>query len=453
MCKFKEKASSFLNSYYYPILICVCMLISHTLSIEIFGIAVLVATASLGFLFCKDLKFLLSPLFMFILMFSQPSVESGVFYETPYLVAIVCFAVYLIALFIAHFVVNRSHLSVKGFIKSKLFWGYIALCGAYLLNGALNFDEYVFGNIVFALIQIVSLGFIFFIFHINLDVDKNTLKYLFYVLYLTSVLVTLQVFLSFVTGQVEFQNGEIVKESLLFGWGMWNNAGGLLAFLLPVHFYFASSCKKYGFAFYISGIISYLAIVLSLSRSSLLVSTFMIVACAIISCFLGENKKTNRIITLSIAIIGILGVIVLWDKISNILGDYLSRGFSDNGRFEIYRKGLANFADNPIFGGGFHSVKAQEHTFVKFLPDRYHNTFIQMMGACGIVGLVAYLFHRAQTVLMFWKKKAFSTLFLGICIASLLLTSMLDNHFFNIYPTFIYSVILVVIDKSDASNL
>ena len=76
-----------------------------------------------------------------------------------------------------------------------------------------------------------------------------------------------------------------------------------------------------------------------------------------------------------------------------------------------------------------------------------------MMGACGIVGLIAYLFHRAQTVLMFWKKKAFSTLFLGICIASLLLTSMLDNHFFNIYPTFIYSVILVVIDKSDASNL
>ena len=450
---FREKAVSFLNGRYYPLLICFCALISHTFSIEIFGIAVIALTVGIGFIFCQDLKFLLAPLFMFILMFSQPSVESGIFYETPYLVAIVCFATYLVALFIAHFIINRSTLTLSSFTKSKLFWGYILLCGAYLFNGALNFDEYVFGNIVFALIQIVSLGFIFFIFHINLNVDKSTLKYVFYVLYLTSILITLQVFISFISGQVEFQNGEIIKESLLFGWGMWNNIGGLLAFLLPVHFYFASCQKKYGYIFYITGVISYLAIVLSLSRSSLLVSTLMIVLCAIISCFFGENKKTNRIITASIALLGIIGVIVLWDKISNILGDYLSRGFSDNGRFEIYRKGLRNFADNPIFGGGFHSVKAQDHTFIKFLPDRYHNTVIQMMGTCGIVGLLAYLFHRVQTVILFLKKKATSTLFLGICVASLLLTSMLDNHFFNIYPAFIYSAILVIVDKINVNEL
>ena len=450
---FKEKVISFLNGYYYPLLICICALISHTFSIELFGVFVLVASVSLGFLFCQDLKFLLSPLFMFILMFSQPSVESGVFYETPYLVAMVCFGAYVLALFVAHFIINRSRLTFSGFLKSPLFVGYALLCGAYLLNGALNFDEYVFGNIIFALIQIASLGLIFFIFHINLNVDKNTVKYLFYVLYLTSILVTLQVFISFISGQVEFQNGEIVKESLLFGWGMWNNAGGILAFLLPTHFYFSSTIKKYGLVFYITGIISYLAIVVSLSRSSLLVSTFMIVGCAFISCFAGKNKKTNRLITASIAILGILGIIILWNKISNILGDYLSRGFSDNGRFEIYRKGLANFANNPIFGGGFHSVKAQEHTFVKFLPDRYHNTFIQMMGACGIVGLLSYLFHRAQTIMLFWKKRTIATLFLGICVLTLLLTSMLDNHFFNIYPAFIYSVILVVLDKDKVENL
>lgn len=451
MNNFKEKAISFLNGYYYPLLICVCTLIAHTFSIELFGVGVLVATVSLGFLFCKDLKFLISPLFMFILMFSQPSVESGIFYKTPYLIAMVCCAVYIVALFILHFIINRSTLELSKFLKSKLFWGYILLCGAYLLNGALNFDEYVFGNIIFALIQIASLGVIFFIFYINLTVDKETVKYLFYVLYLTSILVSMQVFISFISGQVEFQNGEIVKESLLFGWGMWNNAGGLLAFLLPVHFYFASCHKKFGYIFYFTGIISYLAIVISLSRSSLLVSSFMIIACAIISCFFDENKKTNKFITASIAVLGVIGTFLLWSKISNILGDYITRGFSDNGRFEIYKKGLINFKNNPIFGGGFHSVKAQEHTFVSFLPDRYHNTFIQMMGACGIVGLAAYLFHRTQTVILFWKRKSLSTLFFGLCIASLLLTSMLDNHFFNIYPAFIYSVILVVIDKSNSN--
>ncbi len=444
---FKSKAKSFLNGYYYPLIIFATALVAHTFSLELFGAAIFFITATLGFIFCEDLKFLISPLIMFILMFSQKSIGSGIFYTKPYLIAMACCAIYLIALFVTHFVIYKKQLDFKGLLKSKLFWGYALICIAFLLNGFFNLDEYSFGNIIFALALIGSFGAIFFIFHINLNAN-NLKKYLFFVLYLVSILITLELFFSFFN-QIKIENGEIVKESILLGWGMWNNVGGMLSFLLPIHFYYASTIKKYGYLFYGSGIVSYLAIVLTLSRSSLLVSTCIIVVCAIIGCFYGDNKKINRIITASVAIIGCLGIIILWDKISDILGDYINRGFDDNGRFEIYKKGLKNFLSNPIFGGGFCSVDAQEHQFISFLPDRYHNTIIQLLGACGIVGLLAYLFHRFQTIRLLWQKRSLHTVFSFLCILSLLLTSMLDNHFFNLYPGIIYTIILVVVEKSN----
>ena len=449
---FKRNASAFLNSYYYPLAVFFSVLISHTLSIELLGIITVLLSAGIGLLVCEDLKFLISPLIMFIFMFSQKSVESGVFYDTPYLVAIAVLATLFFILFIAHFIIYKQSVSIKAFTHSRLFIGLLCLCCAFLLNGMFNFDGYSWGNIIFALALITCLGLIFFLFSVNLKPDPDLKRYLFFVLYLTSILLILEFFISF-TYQFEFKNGELIKESILLGWGMWNNIGGALAFLLPVHFYFASTVKKYGWVFYLTGLLAFCAIALCLSRSSLLISIFIIIACALVSCFAGENKRANRIITGAVAIVGIVGIIVLWDKISSILGDYLSRGFDDNGRFEIYKKGLNNFLDNPIFGGGFSSADAQDHTFIIFLPDRYHNTFVQLLGTCGIVGLGAYIWHRYETIKLFWKKRSIFTVFGALCVAAFLGTSLLDNHFFNLYPSFIYILILLVTERTECDYI
>ena len=448
MNTFKLKASAFLNSYYYPIIVFFAALISHSFSIELFGIIVILLSAAIGLMVCEDLRFFISPLIIFIFMFSQKSVASGVFYDTPYLIAMVVVAVIFLAMFVLHFFIHKEHVDYKAPIKSKLFIGIACLCGSFLLNGLFNFDEYIFENLIFALAMTVSLGLIFFLFAINLKPNPELKKYLFFVLFLTSILVVIEFFLSF-THQFKFDNGELVKESILLGWGLWNNIGGILAFLLPVHFYYACTVKKYGWVFYLTGVLTFSAIALSLSRASLLVSCFVIVACAIVSCFAGENKLTNRIITGAIAIIGIIGIIVLWDKIAAIFGDYLSRGFDDNGRFEMYYHGLVNFAHNPIFGGGFYSAWAYEYQFITFVPYRYCNTIIEMMATCGIVGLGAYLWHRYETVKLFWKKRSLYTIFCALCMAGFLGTSLLDNHFFNFYPSFIYVIMLLIIEHSE----
>lgn len=448
MEQLKAKATNFLNSHYYPILVFLVTLISHSFSIELFGASIIIASVCVGLLVCEDLKFFISPLIIFIFTFSQKSVKSGVFFTTPYIVAMVVLGAIIISLFIVRYVIRRKSIDFHNCIKSKLFIGIACLCISLLLNGLFNFDEYQSGNIIFALALIVCIGLIFFLFSIDLKPNKELKNYLFFILFLTSILITLEFFFSFIH-QFEFENGELVKESILLGWGLWNNIGGMLAFLLPVHFYYASTVKRYGWVFYLTGLLTFVTIALSLSRASLLVSAFVIIGCALVSCFAGENKKINRLITVAIAIVGIAGIIVLWDKLAAIFGDYINRGLDDNGRFEMYKHGLVNFTENPIFGGGFYSAWAYEYQFVSFIPYRYCNTIIQMMGTCGIVGLLAYLWHRYETVKLFWKKRSLYTVFCALCMAGFLGTSMLDNHFFNLYPSFIYIIMLLVVENSE----
>lgn len=442
-----DKIRWFFNSKYYPLALFLFALISHTFSVEILGIVAVMTAVCIGLLICNDFKFLITPFVVSNLMFSEKSVATGKYYEKPYLIAIACGVVSVLILLAIHFILYRKNIKFGDFKKSKLFWGLVLLTTAIFFNGCLNFSQYQKGNLAYATILSFSIAGIFFLFSIGLKKDDGLIRYILYVLYLMSILVTLELFIAF-TNQIEIVDGSIVKESVKIGWGMWNNIGGYLAFLLPIHFYFASTVKKWGWIFYLSGIVSFIAIVLTLSRSSLLSAGLGLLLCIIISCFFGTNKKINRIFAICLFGFGIVCTVALWGKISSILGDYLARGLDDNGRFEIYKHGLANFINNPIFGGGFTSAYTTEHIFNVFLPPRYHNTIIQMLGTCGIIGLGAYLFHRYQTIRLLLLSKKLSTVFVAICIGTMLLGSLLDNHLFNIYPAFIYSIMLVGVEKS-----
>ncbi len=444
---FVDKSRWFFNSKYYAFLLFITALISHTFSIEILAIVITVFLVCLGLLVCEDFKFLIMPFIISLLNFSEKSVSSGIFYDKPYLIAITCGIIGALILLIVHFILYRKSTDFKAPFKSKLFWGIILFSCAIFLNGFFNFDEFHHGNISYAFAFTFALAGVFFLFSVGLKKDKHLVNYILNVLFLISILVTLQLFIGFIN-QFEIKNGQIVKESIMLGWGMWNNIGGLLAFLLPVHFYFATKVKGYGWIFYLTGLISFSAIVLTLSRSSLLSGGICLLICIIISCFSGVNKFVNRIFSISFLCVAIILIIAFWNKISSILGDYLSRGFDDNGRFEMYRHGLENFFHNPFFGGGFNSAYKTEHTFIFFLPPRYHNTFIQMIATCGIFGLTSYLFHRYQTIKLLFSEKRTSFIFIALAIGTMLFGSMFDNHLFNIHPTFIYALLLVCVEKS-----
>ena len=449
MSKIKKTVSALLDGYYYPIFVAVIVLIGHLFSCEFFALSLIFVSVFLGFLLCDTLKFLISPFLMALFTVSQKSVLAGTFYSSPFKIFIIICAVTFVCFAVAHFVIYRKKIVVSEFLKSKLFLGYVLLAAAFLLNGLFFFEGFTPGNITYALALIGTLCASFALFAVNLDFTNELKRYFLYVLYVASMVIVVE-FFAFFAGQIRIENGEIVKESVIIGWGICNNVGAMMAMLIPIHFYFAAY-KKRGYIFYATGVLSYIAVALSLSRASLLAATFLICACAVAVCFIGPNKKQNRIITASLAFVGILGLILLWGKISKVFGDYLSRGFDNNGRFDIWRHGLNEFVRHPIFGAGFYSGYPTEYQYVPFLPYRYHNTIIQLLATCGLFGFLSYAFHRFQTVKLFLSKKSGVSLFLALCLSGLLIASLLDNHMFNLYPCIYYSLILLIFEKTEAN--
>ena len=123
-------------------------------------------------------------------------------------------------------------------------------------------------------------------------------------------------------------------------------------------------------------------------------------------------------------------------------------GWSDSGRFKLWSNTLAIFAEYPIFGGGFFSIPFTSYVHpegaYRFMPGFAHNTIVELLGAGGLFLLLTYLVYRGATIWRLVRRITWQRIFLGLVILSLLGTSLLDNHLFNIYPAFFYAAALVL---------
>ena len=221
--------------------------------------------------------------------------------------------------------------------------------------------------------------------------------------------------------------------------------------LMPACFYFAHS-HRHGWIGFLLGLLEYFCIVLSQSRGALLVGTLALVLCLITLCIGGSNRRTNRILTAFIVVCGGVFFALFAEKLVILVQNFLQTGFSDNGRIEIWKIGLDNFLERPVFGCGFYDSYPNDEWDVGVFPHLFHNTPIQLLSSAGAVGLLAYLWHRFCTLRAVFSKPNHKKMFLAIGILSLLLFSLIDVVFFLIYPTMFYSLMLLFIEKSDTTE-
>ena len=127
-------------------------------------------------------------------------------------------------------------------------------------------------------------------------------------------------------------------------------------------------------------------------------------------------------------------IIAFWNKIYSLLGDYFDRGFSDNGRYLLWREALKNFLADPVFGGGFYGFDVDDTLLYSFGPlaKQAHNTVLQLLSATGVVGFLAYVYYRYSTLKIMFRRPDLKKTFMAISIAVLLFGSLLDNFVFNI---------------------
>lgn len=386
------------------------------------------------------------------LLYYTPSVVNNpgrnpgsVFFPENGLIYIIALMVTFVALFIARTVTDVRSGAVK-LTFPKLTVGFVFLGTAYLLGG-IGYEEYDLRSPAFGALEILSISLCYFLFALLMDWKNVPKDYFAWMLFCGGVLISAEVLWIFADGRAVL-NGELNKADIFTGWGISNNIGAAIAMMMPGCGYLAA-LKKQGWLFLLVETAMFGAVVLTLSRTAIAVGLFVLAfsAAAAIVKAKGRRKIGLSVVTAALCAGGIALAALYPEQVFSIFRDLLHFEEAGAGRLEIYQNGWQLFQEHPVFGTGFYSCNVKWGTTDSFIPGRWHNTIIQILASCGTVGIIAYLVHRAQTLLLLFRRLNFEKLTIALSIAALLLTSLLDCHLFNLGPGLLYSVLLCFAEK------
>ncbi len=444
---FFEKTERFINS---DIFICVPFLLA--LISNFFGAELLVyfSVLIIGLfilLFNKDTKpavpFFVAMYFGTSAKNSPISNKNGI-YQNPKTLAIILIISGIILIgFIVRIIIHSEYKKFKK-CPFRLWMGLVLLGISFCLNGLMS-PYQSFSNFIFGLIEFFAISLCYFYFVSTIEPDSHNFEYFCKIMMCMGLLMVAQLAFIYATVDGIIVDGTIRKNVIMTGWGIQNNIGGMMALSIPFGFSLAARQKR-GYLYFLATFLVYIAMLFTLSRTSIFVGSAVFVI-GIIYLLIKFRKKLLREILLLLFVGIVVGVVVIFkDEISDLFVKMTKNILTLGGRKNIFMHGVEKFIENPIFGAGFYSIPKDMQTYDTFLPERYHNMFIQVAASCGCVGLVSLLIHMGQ-VLRLWLKKINSEKTAILCgIVVLWAISMLDNHIFNLGPGLIYSIMLCFLE-------
>ena len=465
-----KNRNQFLYSPFCIILLGIMTFAAFAYSKELLFYGFVTAYALYVIAFCHDLSPIM-PLFLFC--YVTPSLsnnpgmsEDGIFYGTSRII-ILCYAAIVIIALLIRITFDQSIGWAKLFkMRRSLLGGMLALGAAYLISGigSQYFFQDLYRNTFFALIQFLSIFFLYFVFSATVDWKKFNFDYFAWSGLVAGFVVLAELAWLYVTQEV-WIDGAISRDMLYTGWGTYNNMGAIITTAIPFAFYLAQR-KKFSSAYLIIVLVLNIGTLFSCSRSSIVFAALVTLLSYVYTFVKTENKKEFAITSVLLAVSFTAAAVILRERVADVFqhippiaesidGETI---FGDSGRLEIYREGLKRFLQKPIAGQGFfsHDYDFYEfstvESFSNFFPPRLHNTIIQILSTCGIIGILAYAYHRTQTVCLLVKKRSIENVYIGIYLLGLLGMSLLDCHFFNVGPTLFYSIALAVAEFSQSKK-
>lgn len=369
-------------------------------------------------------------------------------------VYITILAVSMIICFIYR-LIRDEELGRKAFwtCKRQLLPGILLLCGSYLFSGFGSVQQILVGkqNLLFAAIQCVSIFVLYFVMTAMVKWEQAPTAYLAWTGMCVGYVLLAELVNIYISNDVIRYN-IIYRDHIYTGWGHYNNIGGVLAMMIPFPF-FLTGKGKHSSIFYISALLFLVGVVLTCSRASIICGAITYIVSYVLSLVHSRNARANVLIH-TLTVLGSIAIYVLYaDKLLQLFHDLLVRGMGLSGRSRIYEAGLHQFLCYPVFGGSFYPVDYHvvswytSDAFLSLFPPRWHNTFVQILASCGIVGFCAYIYHRFQTLCLFLRRPSGKKMFAFLSMLTLLATSMLDCHMFNVGPVLFYSMMLAFVEK------
>lgn len=445
-----------LESKYSAIFIAACILLSNLFSWEIPMLYTLAAFVALAALFAEDMLCAMPVACGAYFTFSKTNNplnygQTSIFWQpmgsVNLQVVIGIVATFALARLVFDIIVHKERRKFP-----MLAIGFIVLGASYMLGGLFT-EYYQWKTAFFGLTEIAALSFSYFYFYYTVDFKKVDKGYFAYLMMVMGFLLTVEV-----VGMLQQKNffetvfikgEEFSRDNLYTGWGIYNNVAGAMIMCIPAPFYFATVKKSYNWVYLLIGNFFYAVILFIQSRGGMLFGTCVYGLCVLVTLWKAKRRLSLLITQGIIFVIVGIGCILCWDLIAKMFHSVIQSGMNDSGRFDIYFGGLDQFWEAPVFGNGFYECGAfrwGDNSVGEFLPARYHNTAVQLIASVGAVGFLSYCYHRVETLLMVFRKRNVEKYFIGLCIAGLLLTSLLDCHLFNFGPGFTYSALLLFLE-------
>ena len=449
---------NFQKSIFYPLVFAIICIISSSNGVNIYVPLIWLLSVSVVFsaLFTDDLKVLLIPFFMIYYSIGMDFERSFVdtngdvlarFEKSAFFHFIICGGMMVIAL-IYKLIVSGA---VKRIFEKRgaFLYGILALDIVFLLNGAFS-EAWVpmdlfYGGLNAAVITFTYLVFLGIFRASSKDIVPFVTKTMVCFGYMILAQVLALFYRLYITDQFFVRNGSgeiigVARNHIMLSWGISTVIGGVVVLAIPSAFYLAYK-SKFGFFFYASAFAFWGIAFMANTRSAALCGAIIIIISVITCCRGGENKKANRILTFSaIALVAIIITILIIkldmsEIVKEILDIFRLDAGDSSGRIDLWKNGWQDFLSSCWFGVGFSQGGTKEGlAFSNVYSNMYHNIIVQMLGAMGVVGILAFLTHIFSLGREFLKKLKGEKWFIILTPLLILGMSLFDNFFF--YPNF-----------------
>lgn len=440
---FLHTAERFLSSVFFPVVLGAVILLCYYLGWDMVMIWFVALCAVAILLTCRDVTPVFAIFLFMNIVISLKNSPSKLGSQSDYFLRLEIYVQIIIAISLCIIaLLGRLIYNIKSetFRPSPMFYGVCALGVAFLLSGSFA-PDYTAMNIVYGLFLAAIYILIFMLVSSNISADKASFTKIAFYGCVFSIVLAIELIVAYATYEGLFVDGLIDRGKLFWGWGMYNTIGMLFCVCIPAWFYLAVT-RKYSYVYTAFGIANVCIVFFTMSRQNILGAAVVGVGCMVwlLLCRKGRDRLIN-IIVLAVAAVAVgIAVYLNYDDVMHYISSMLDNIKDGGNRVAIWQRAVEDFLKAPIFGVGFYYLKDLDAGFVglDIIPKMYHNTVLQMLGACGMVGLAAYAVHRAQTIISFVRNINTERIFIAISAGALLFVSLFDNHMFYIFPTILY---------------
>ncbi len=437
--KIGDRLRTFYTSVWHVIVFGLICIFCHCFDQTMLACVLITVLTVPALIFCKNLVVLVPFMTMCSFSITKDTKPDSGYYNTPTRITTL---VILLVMLVAALLFNLIYYK-RGKLLFKKAYLTVSLClmTSALMLGGLTAETFTLMGVATAIAIGLSMFLPYSLIVNCTDYEgERTIKMFAWTMVTVSVIIGCAVFKAYVLN--DFNTTTVhPKEYLVFGFAISNSAAAYLVIALPLTFYLVYK-YKHGYLFLLLVALEIFIIVMTYSRSSLVVALPGSAIVAVAMMFKKKRGRLGYLITCGIILVAVIVIIItMHDKMYDALFDSVGASI-DSGRFAIWKFGFDAWRKNPVFGVGMWFMPLNKYGYTSF-----HCTPLTYLYCGGALGLAAYLYHRYKTVrLVFSAKLTSERIFAALGILAMLINALLDVGMTSPPHLIFYAILLGYIE-------